>query len=274
MDTKMKALLAEEKIEYCGILPFTECKVINPALLQRACADWEPRSALIMAIPYYTGEYERRNVSLYAVAKDYHLYFRGLYARLEEKLAELFPNYHFKGFADHSPIGETGAAAKAGLGVIGDKFQLITHDYGSHVFLGEILTDAIFDEYDTTEVRFCSHCGACQKACPVENGCLSEMTQRKGELDEETKRLIGQTGIAWGCDLCRTSCPMNRNVKDTPIDFFRENLTPVITSDDIQTMTKSEFQERAYSWRGRNTILRNIKILEENSQKPLLKSIP
>jgi len=264
MKTYIKRLLAEEAIDTFGIIPFSECKVIYPELLARSCPDWTPVSVIVLAIPYYTGDYPERTVSLYSVPRDYHLYFRGLYQHLEEKLKEAFPTYHFKGFADHSPIGETGAAAKAGLGVIGDKFQLIHETYGSYIFLGEILTDAVFEEYDTTEVRFCSHCGACSKACPVSDGCLSEMTQRKGELDAETARLIRSTGIAWGCDLCRTSCPMNRGVKETPIAFFREDLTPHVTSEAVEAMNKEDFRQRAYSWRGRNTVLRNLKALEKS----------
>jgi len=265
MDTKIKALFAKEKIEYWGIIPFSECKIINSELLNRQCSGWEPKSVIMLAVPYYTGEHPGHNVSLYAIPRDYHLYFRGLYERLEGKLSELFPGHTFKGFADHSPIGETGAAAKAGLGVIGDKFQLITEDYGSYVFLGEILTDVIWEGYDVSEIRFCSHCGACHRACPVEDGCLSAMTQQKNEVDDKTARLIRETGIAWGCDLCRTSCPMNRSIKETPIEFFRRELTPVVSTKDVEAMSKVEFEQRAYSWRGRKTILRNLKILEDDS---------
>lgn len=262
MKALIQNLLKEESIDAYGVIPFSECKVIHQELLQRSCPDWDPKSVIMLAVPYYTGEYPERNLSLYAVPRDYHLYFRRLYQRLEGKLTEHFPAYHFKGFADHSPIGETGAAAKAGLGVIGDKFQLIHPTYGSYVFLGELLTDAVFSEYDTTEVRFCSHCGACGRACPVTEGCLSEMTQRKGQLDAETEALIRKTGVAWGCDLCRTSCPMNTKVKKTPIPFFREGLTPRVTVEEVRAMPKGIFEERAYSWRGRNTILRNLEILE------------
>lgn len=265
MDMQIKTFLNEEYIECAGILPFSECKVIFPALLSRSCSGWEPKSAILLAIPYYTGEHPGHNVSLYAIPKDYHLYCKQLYGRLEVKLSEAFPGFHFKGFADHSPIGETGAAAKAGLGVIGDKFQLINDTYGSYVFLGEILTDYIFSSYDTGEIRYCLHCGACGEACPVTEGCLSEMTQRKGEIDAETEVLISRTGVVWGCDLCRTSCPMNRNIKETPIPFFREDLTPMVTTEAVKAMSKTEFRERAYSWRGRNTILRNLAVLEKDS---------
>ena len=259
----LKKLLAGEAIDAFGVIPFSECRVIYPALLDRFCTDWQPQSAIMLAVPYFTGEYPDRTVSLYAVPRDYHRYFRGLYERMEEKLISYAPQYHFKGFADHSPIGETGAAAKAGLGVIGDKFQLIHPVYGSYVFLGEILTDAPFSDYDTVPIRHCSHCGACREACPVSEGCLSYLTQVKGELDPLTKSLIQKTGIAWGCDLCRTSCPMNRHAKETPIPFFREELIMDVTADAVASMPKEKFQMRAYSWRGRNTILRNLRALEE-----------
>ncbi len=263
MNTYVTNLLGREGIEYFGLLPLSECRVINPDLLARSCADFTPRSVIMLGVPYYTGEHPGRTVSLYAVSKDYHLYFRQLFQRLEPALEVIFPGFRFKGFADHSPIDETYAAAKAGLGVVGDKFQLINEIYGSYVFLGEILTDVIFEEYDTCEVRTCLHCGACQRACPVTNGCLSEMTQRKGDLDEETTRFIRKTGIAWGCDLCRTSCPMNRKVKLTPISFFWEDLRPTVTAAEIEAMPKTEFLTRAYSWRGRPTILRNLRALEK-----------
>ena len=121
MKTLLKDLLNEECIEYFGIIPFDECRVIHQELLERSCSGWQPRSTVMLLVPYYSGEYEGRNISRYAVACDYHRFFRNLYARLEQELSCAFPQYHFRGFADHSPIGEIGAAAKAGLGRIGDK---------------------------------------------------------------------------------------------------------------------------------------------------------
>ena len=146
MDTVIEKILNQEKIEYAGILPFSECRVINQPLLERSWRGGEIKSAIILLVPYWSGEHPERNVSLYAVPRDYHLYFRELHERLEKELAEAFPGYFFKGFADHSPIGETGAAAKAGLGVIGDKFQIINEKYGSYTFIGEILTDLVFPQ--------------------------------------------------------------------------------------------------------------------------------
>lgn len=262
MNIEMKNLFAAEKIECVGILPFSACKIIHPELLSRKTKGWHPESAIVFLVPYYSGEHPERNLSLYAVPRDYHLYFHQLYGRLEAKLQELYPGFHFCGFADHSPIGEVGAAAKAGLGVIGDKCQLINEKYGSYTFIGEILTDLRFGAYDLTEVAFCTRCGACTRACPAPNDCLSDRTQRKGELSAETVSLIKSTGIAWGCDLCQSCCPMNQNAAVTPISFFRENLIACPSAAQVEAMSKEEFASRAFSWRGRKTILRNLNIWE------------
>ncbi len=265
MDNYIDSLMISEQIDCYGIIPFSECKIINRPLLERTLGCATPKSVIMLLIPYYNGEYEQRNVSLYAVPRDYHAYFKGLYSRLIPNLTEHFSGASFFGFSDHSPIGEVEAAARAGLGVIGDKFQLINEKYGSYTFIGEIITDLEFDHYTTSEIGLCNHCGSCSRACPADDECLSDLTQRKGDLSTKTKQLIKKTGIAWGCDICRTSCPMNRKIAKTPIDFFKKDLTPRVLSNEIMNMTKNEFLLRAYSWRGRKTILRNLSVLEEKN---------
>ena len=256
-------ILKNEKIEYFGIIPFSVCKVINSELLNRYMGDTVPKSVIMLIVPYYSGEHPSRNVSLYAIPRDYHIYFKEMYERVEGKLKEAFCGYTFKGFADHSPIAETHPASMAGLGVIGDMYQLINEKYGSHVFIGEIFTDMELDAYDTVEPSFCSHCGACKAACPSPESCLSAITQRKGALTVGEVELIRKSGIAWGCDVCRLVCPMNNDVQPSPIDFFKENLTERVTAESINSMSKSEFSQRAYSWRGKSTIIRNIMLLDE-----------
>ena len=93
MDKIIRTLLDEEKIEYAGFIPFSECTVINRAMLDRYCAGKEIKSALMLSVPYYAGAFPERNVSLYAVPRDYHLYFRQLYSRLVPALEGLFPGY-------------------------------------------------------------------------------------------------------------------------------------------------------------------------------------
>ena len=112
--------------------------------------------------------------------------------------------------------------------------------------------------------RTCDGCGACLEACPTGilagKGCecLSELTQRKGELAAQTVALMKKVGTVWGCDECQRACPYNSDPAVTPIEYFhRERLTRVSLSD-INAMSDEEFSRRAYAWRGRKVIVRNL----------------
>ena len=149
--------------------------------------------------------------------------------------------------------------------------MIITEKYSSYVFLGEIITDAVI-ECEPIEPRRCTGCGKCKKACPGyaadEFFCLSALTQKKGELTEDEKNIIRKYKSAWGCDICQQVCPVTENAIKcgsiyTPIEFFKTNRTEHLTSALIEGMSDEEFKRRAYSWRGKQTVLRNLKILEE-----------
>lgn len=265
-------LFGEEKIRYFSVIPFELCSVTRRYLIDRE-KDFTPRSAICFAVPYYTGD--GINLSAYAVSCDYHLYMRGLFERICPALQRGYPTYRFFGFSDHSPVDERNAAAVAGIGVIGENGMLITEDYSSYVFLGEILTDAPPELLGATGnygIKHCEGCGACRKSCPsyaAGADCLSMITQKKGELTDEEEQLMLDNGSVWGCDICQTVCPYTVKAKKsgsiyTDIDFFLENRTEKLDSDLILNMTDEDFSKRAYSWRGRNTVVRNLELFEKN----------
>ena len=242
------SFMIQNKIEYFAVVPFDKCIVINEPMLRRHFGETMPKSVIVFIVPYYTGDYPERNVSLYAVSKDYHAYFKSLYAELP---------FNFKGYADSSPIAEVHIAAAAGLGIIGDNGLLINEKYGSFVFIGEIITDHEFDTYDEIKpIRTCNHCGKCKSACPSKVQCLSAITQKRGNLTDDEITLIRNSGIAWGCDICQTVCPHNKNIPLTDIDFFYEDIRSVVDED-------CEIENRAYEWRGKKCIHRNIKLLNQ-----------
>ena len=253
-----------------GYVPIDRCHISRPYKL-RAFEGTDPSrlGVIIIAIPYYS-HIGSLNISRYAAARDYHAFCDGLFDDLIPKLAEKFSPYRFCGFADNSPIFERDAAALAGLGVIGDNRMLITEKYSSYVFLAEIITDYPIPISDTYEIKYCEHCGKCQSACPmVEVGeCLSAITQKKGQLCENERAAILKYGSAWGCDICQDVCPHTQSAIGsgsiyTPVKFFTENLTPKLTTQSLQDMSDEEFSHRAYSWRGREVIMRNLKLFEE-----------
>jgi epoxyqueuosine reductase QueG len=253
-------------------LPLSMCRVVRPYKLER-CGfyDLESLSVLIFAIPYYTAHKEK-NISSYAIPRDYHLFCRELFDTIIPRLTEKYPENKFVGFADNSPIDERDAAAIAGLGIIGKNGMLITEKYSSYVFLAEIITDLPLKHSEKHEIAYCKDCGICASACPKgELGeCLSAITQKKGELTEAEKEAIKKYGCAWGCDICSEVCPhtkkaIENNTIYTDIPFFLSNLTPTLTSGAVMDMSDEEFSSRAYSWRKKETILRNLSIIEDKT---------
>ena len=275
----LDAVFASEGITQYAAIPFSACRVTLPRLLERD-PDFIPRTVLLYLVPYYAGPTD--NLSLYAASRDYHLFFRSFGEKLVGYLQTVFPDGGFRSYGDHSPIAECDAAAKAGLGVIGRNGLLINPKYASLVFIGDVVTDVPPEEFPACRVpqavSYCENCGACAAACPTGilsgNGslCLSAVTQKKGELSPEEKNLILSHGSAWGCDLCQTSCPhVKAAIKSgdalSPVDFFKTDRTPRLTYDRIAAMPDDEFNSRAYAWRGRKTLLRNLALLEGRKEE-------
>jgi epoxyqueuosine reductase len=270
---KISEYLRERSISLFSSVRLSDCKIIRPYLIEKAEISAENGSAIIIAVPYVTESFGSGNISEYAKGLDYHIFFKSLFADIIPLLKKDFPQAHFAGFTDHSPIDEINAAALAGLGVIGKNGLLITEKYSSFVFIGEIVTDLTIDSI-TSEIKHCENCGICISACPVKcdkSGCLSALTQKKGELTEEDKEIITKFGSAWGCDICQKACPHTKKALEsgsiyTNIPFFKENMIPVLTYDAVNAMSPEEFSQRAYSWRGKQTILRNLRIIDSNAE--------
>lgn len=269
----------------CGALPLSLCRIQRPYLLTKAGLDADgDGTACLLVVPYVMAkdvDDPARNVSLYAVPRDYHLYFRELSDSLLPALQAAFPAHRFALFADHSPIAEVEAAARAGLGVIGCNGLLLTPAWGSFVFLAEVITDAPWEVVTgtapavvpTAPPMTCAACGQCLRACPGRCGegddrrtCLSALTQKKGDLTADEVAALTAHPLVWGCDTCQTACPNNRSIiergMDTPIPFFREQRIIKIDSQALQRMDDQAFAERAYAWRGRAVIERNLHIKE------------
>ena len=269
----LKTVFAKEKIEYFGVIPFSACTCRRPDVIERRGVSAEKiQTAIIFLIPYFVNDGEG-NVSFYARSRDYHVYCEGLFSRIIPILEKQYGE-RFLGFADKSPIRENLAASMAGLGVIGDNFMLINEKYGSFVFVAEILSvvppETLGFSGGTPAPSFCSHCGACRSACPMTKDgleCLSAVTQKKGLLTTEEEAYLKKYGYAWGCDICQLACPMTKAALtsgvQTPIAFFHEDRIPLLTKKRLSDMDEEEFRRRAFSWRGREPLLRNLDIFEK-----------
>ena len=268
MRNELRAFFEGENIEFYTVLSYSDCISVREDIVSRAGI--VPKSVVLMLIPYYAGK--TVNLSVYAAARDYHIYIKQLGERLVSLLDELYPDSNSKAFGDHSPIDERHAALIGGLGILGDNNLLINEKYGTYVFISEIITDIEPTELSAKaplEIGRCKGCGNCKRACPTgalqnyEAPCLSAITQRKGELLETEAELMIKYNTAWGCDICQSACPHNKNPQITSITFFRESRIEELTSELLGSMDEEEFSERAFAWRGRKTVERNLKVLKK-----------
>ena len=244
-------LLHSRGIEYFGVLPVSRCTVARRHKLDRL--PFRAENAVFFAVPYNTGDSPGRCISKYAVPRDYHLFFDGLFSDIIPELSAIYPGCSFRGFSDDSPFREREAAARCGVGVCGDNGLIITEKYGSYVFLGELVTDADIPSTET-EPKGCLHCGLCARVCPSKDDCLSAVTQKKGELDSDRQSMMKKYRTAWGCDICQDVCPLNKGVSFTGIRWFWEDriYAPRLGAD---------ITGRAYGWRGKAVIERNLRII-------------
>ena len=267
---KFEAFFSSFGIESYAVADVKNITLTKSELLARE--DFVPRSVILFLVPYYT--LTPKNISRYAASLDYHIIIKTIGEGVMEALREDFPDAKMKVYGDHSPIDERHAALTHGLGILGDNGLLINETYGSYIFIGDIVCDIppeLLGAREPDEIRFCHHCGACKRACPTgvlrgeSDACLSAITQRKGELAPPESEMMRRYHTAWGCDLCQCVCPHNKNPKKTPIDLFYSDVIEELTMEGLSAMTKEEFQRRAFAWRGRRVLERNLEILENDT---------
>ncbi len=216
------------------------------------------RSVVSLCLNYYTGarhsaDHSTGKISRYAWGDDYHIVMTARLERLLEEICAVEPGIHGKVYVDTGPVMEKVWAAKAGLGWQGKHTNLITKEFGSWVFLGEILLDREL-EYDAPVADACGTCTACIDACPTNAivapyvldsaRCISYLTiEHRGPISPELGNKL--EGWIYGCDICQDVCPWNRFQKVTDVREFepREwNIAPDLKA--VAALTNDEFRER------------------------------
>ena len=183
------------------------------------------RSVIAVAKNYYTpaehsDDPATGKVSRYAWGDDYHEVVGAKLRALLAGIKEEFPHAEGKVCVDIQPMMDKAWAARAGLGWIGKHANLITTEYGSWVFIGELLLN-IELEYDNEVVAdHCGSCTLCIDACPTSaitepylldsNKCISYATIELREADFPTEVAEHLEGWFYGCDICQDVCPWNR----------------------------------------------------------------
>ena len=218
------------------------------------------RSVIVVALNYYTSHEHTDNsetgkISRYAWGDDYHDVVGDKLKSLLSWIKERWPEAEGKTCVDIQPVMDKAWAARAGLGWIGKHSNLITREYGSWVFLGELLLNLEL-EYDTERVEdHCGSCTLCLEACPTDaiteayvvdsNKCISYATieLRAPEIPEAVASNLD--GWLYGCDICQDVCPWNRFEQQTTEKRFEPRPQSVNASlSDILELTPETYSER------------------------------
>lgn len=254
----IELILKNENIEYFSITSLENAEIINKRLMPL----WA-KTAIMFLIPYRTNYCPQEHLAHFATIRDYHGFSKELFSRVIPLLEEKYPSNSFCGFADHSPINERKLAFDCGLGDIGMNGLLLNEKYGSYVFIGEILTDAVLPSKIYPFVQVCNRCERCINACPRTDLCISEISQKKKKTAEDFA-ILKKLDVVWGCDKCQEVCHVNSNAPLSPIEYFY--IGKIKSVEEILQMSDERFETYSFSYRGR-------KIIEENIENIFKKDI-
>jgi len=243
---------------------------------------------LTLPLPVYaTSDPGRGRIAAYAWNADYHPVLSAKLGQLAEWLRDqavkLGDKVEQRVYVDTGAILERSHGQQAGLGFIGKNTLLIDpHPTrgGSYFFLGELLTTAEVDRYDTPyRETQCGSCQRCLNACPTNafpnaytldaQRCISYLTiEYKGQIDLSLRSLIGNW--IFGCDVCQSVCPWNRfAVQSVEPSFYPleiDRAVPLLDSVLCLTDTtfKKFFDGSALLRIGRDRLVRNACIAAGN----------
>ncbi|GED61512.1 tRNA epoxyqueuosine(34) reductase QueG [Brevibacillus formosus] len=200
---------------------------------------------------------------------DYHHVLRDKLDKLTRFIMELEPGARIESMVDTGALSDRAVAERAGIGFVGKNCAIITPEFGSWVYLGELVTNLPLPSDQPIE-EGCGDCNICVDACPtgalIQGGqldaqrCVAYLTQVKDFIPDEFRGKIGNR--LYGCDTCQTVCPKNRRIDNAHHAEFQpdpEIAKPLLIP--LLQMSNKEFKEKfgqsSSSWRGKKPIQRN-----------------
>jgi len=217
----------------------------------------EAKSVVSLGLNYFVGKDQKNiksnyKISNYAWGDDYHNILKKKIFQLLNWIKSSSPDVKGIACVDTSPVMDKVWAKNAGLGWLGKHTNLITRDYGSWVFLGELILDLELDYDRAFSEDLCGTCTACIDACPTQalgsykidaKKCISYMTiEYRGDYQKEQHNL---NGWIYGCDICQEVCPWNQKyAQETDMKMFKPRKEILdFTDEDWQALDDITFRK-------------------------------
>ena len=239
----------------------------------------EARSIVVVALNYYTPDQHHENsdsgkVSRYAWGDDYHDVLKTKLQSLLSWIREQEPAAAGKICVDIQPTLDKAWAVRAGLGWLGKHTNVITPEYGSWVFIGELLLNLELEPDVVPVEDHCGTCTLCIDACPTQaitepyvvdsNKCISYATIELRTPDLTETFQPGLSGWLYGCDICQDVCPWNRFERMTDERRF----TPREGNVNADLKEILELTPETYAARFRGSAMKRAKLagLQRNAR--------
>lgn len=221
--------------------------------------------------------------------EDYHVVLRDRLEKLALFIDSKIDDFECKIMVDTGELSDRAVAERAGIGFSGKNASIITKEFGSFVYLGEMITNIPFVADKPVEDT-CGDCRICLDACPTgalvqggqlnANQCLSFLSQTKVSLPDHFKQKLGTR--LYGCDTCQLVCPYNKQVDFHIHEEFEPD--PEVAKPLLKPMLQKsnrEFSEKfghlSGFWRGKNPLQRNAIIalahFKDDSAVDVLKEV-
>lgn len=239
------------------------------------------KSVISVLINYYPAQKQvdpdAPVISKYAYGKDYHLVVKEKLNNLLMFIQSALSPCRGRAFVDSAPVLERPLAKAAGLGWIGKNSLLISKEFGSYVFIGELIVDLELNYDGPFATDYCGNCTRCIDACPTgaivsprtidARKCISYHTiENKDEIPASIRENLHNQ--IFGCDICQDVCPWNKKAKpNQSLDFMPvEGLLEMKKKDwealnhDLYTKM---FRQSAFERAGYDRITRNVGYVTE-----------
>ncbi|MDX8338467.1 tRNA epoxyqueuosine(34) reductase QueG [Draconibacterium sp. IB214405] len=281
-EPRLKEWLTKDMHGEMGYMNRNIDKRLDPSLLVE-----NAKTIIVVLLNYFPESAQKDSsapvLSKYAYGTDYHFVMKDKLKELLQFIQEEIAPCSGRPFVDSAPVLERAWARKAGLGWVGKNSNLISPEYGSFFFIGELIIDIELPYDDPKLVR--DHCGRCTKcidSCPTKaiiadrvvdaRNCISYQTiEVRGEMDANLK---GQfENRVFGCDICQDVCPWN--LKSEPHNEAGFKPHPKLLSLQKEEWKNLErplfnelFKNSAVKRTGYKGLQRNLRFLSETDDEP------
>jgi epoxyqueuosine reductase len=220
-------------------------------------------------------------ISRYAWGEDYHVIMKKKLKQVLLDVKKLDNNIEGRISVDTAPAMDKLWAEKSGIGWQGKHTNIISKEFGSWIFLGELILNVEL-EYDKPGEDFCGSCTACIDACPTDaivqpyildaRKCISYLTIEYWDKPIANEFQNKMDNWIFGCDICQDVCPWNKFQQRTDeIKYLPKegNINPKL--DEIAILTENEFKQQfkksPVNRTGWKNFIRNVKTIIESHQK-------